>query len=198
MIQKNSAQLATLSIDIQAIRVNGKRMSLAAFKQLQEGDYFDELKPNCKRWGMVRYKLDKDDGGDWVVYSRDGTLYRRKTPIDDWDARQVLRTEDGNYRVDGEDIPDYYTNGYRERQEKKVKGMEDYYYHSYQDAEITWEEFKEASRIEKEKIEQKWAIKRREKEQKEVHDKKLDEAKREVQRKDWKMASELPHLFIAV
>ena len=198
MIQKHEAQLATLSIDIQAIRVNGKRMSLAAFKQLQEGDYFDEKKPNCKIWGMVRYKLDKDDGGDWVVYSRDGTLYRRKTPIDDWDARQVLRTEDGNYRVDGEDIPDYYTNGYRERQEKKVEGMEDYYYHSYQDSEITWEEFKEATRIEKEKIEQKWAIKRREKEQKEVHDKKLDKAKREVQRKDWKMASELPHLFIAV
>ena len=35
MIQKNEAQLATLSIDIQAIRVNGKRMTLAAFKQLK-------------------------------------------------------------------------------------------------------------------------------------------------------------------
>lgn len=189
MIQKNSAQLATLSIDIQAIRVNGKRMSLAAFKQLQEGDYFDELKPNCKRWGMVRYKLDKDDLGNWLVYSRDGTLYRRKTPTSYHVADRVLRTEDGNYRVDGEDIPNYNTNGYYERQFPSWD--EDDKYKLYTKGKIKWEEYEIAKRIHQEKIEKNKAIKR-------GHDKKLDEAKREVQRKDWKMASDLPHLFIAV
>jgi len=119
MIQKHEAQLATLSIDIQAIRVNGKRMSLAAFKQLQEGDYLDENKPNCRRWGIVRYKLDKDDYHClWVVYSQDGTLYRRKTPIDHWQGWQFFKTEDGNYRVDGEDIPNYRDNGYFERRHR--------------------------------------------------------------------------------
>ena len=188
MIQKNEAQLATLSIDIQAIRVNGKRMSLAAFKQLKLGDYFDELKPKCKRWGMVKYKLDKDDRGNWLVYSLDGTLYRRKTPTSDHVADQVLRTEDGNYRVDGEDIPDTTTSDYYNKHFPQFK--DDTYGDIYADQE-TWDKYKADLLIHKKKIEKYKAIKR-------GHDKKLDEAKREVQRKDWKMASELPHLFIAV
>ena len=171
MIQKNEAQLATLSIDIQAIRVNGKRMSLAAFKQLKVGECFDEKKPNCKRWGMVKYKLSKDDDGDWVVYSLDGTLYRRETPMGRWDARQVFKTEAGDYRVDGENMPIYYwSNAYWKKQEKR-----DYY-------------------STKEEIE----IKYKERKLHEVYDNKLEEARLEVQRKDRKMATELPHLFIAV
>tara|TARA_R100000306_G_C4342445_1_gene125927 strand:+ start:13 stop:528 length:516 start_codon:yes stop_codon:yes gene_type:complete len=171
MIQKHEAQLATLSIDIQAIRVNGKRMTLAAFKQLKEGHYSNEKKPNCKIWGMVRYKLDKDDDGDWVVHSLDGTLYRRKTPLGRWDARKVFKTEDGDYRVDGENMPIYYwTNGYYDKQRRG-----DYF-------------------LTKEEIE----IKYKERKLHEVYDNKLEEAQLEVQRKDYRMAKELPHLFIAV
>jgi len=176
MIQKNEAQLATLSIDIQAIRVNGKRMSLAAFKQLKVGSYFDEKKPNCKIWGMVKYKLSKDDDGEWVVYSLDGTLYRRETPMDEWDSHQVFKTEDGDYRVDGEDMPIYYwTNAYWEKQSDR-----NHY--------GTWRRLKEEQR----------EIIRREKELHEVYDKKLKEAGLEVRRKDYRKAKELPHLFIAV
>ena len=152
MIQKNEAQLATLSIDIQAIRVNGKRMTLAAFKQLKEGDYLDEEKPSCKRWGMVDYKIDRDSSvKHWVVYSLDGTLYRRKAPISKWVVRERFKTKDGNYRVDGEEIPGSVTKTYR------CQG----------------------------KDEEEQLIK-------------LNKAVGEVVRKDFKMASELPHLFIAV
>tara|TARA_R110000823_G_scaffold300953_1_gene421817 strand:+ start:361 stop:816 length:456 start_codon:yes stop_codon:yes gene_type:complete len=151
MIQKNEAQLATLSIDIQAIRVNGKRMSLAAFKQLKEGDYLDEQKPSCKRWGMVIYKINGDVHKHWVVYSLGGTLYRRKAPISEWTVRKRFKTEDGNYRVDGEEIPKSVTENYRLQEEE-----------------------------DKEKL------------------RKLNKAVDEVVRKDFKMASELPHLFIAV
>ena len=152
MIQKNEAQLATLSIDIQAIRVNGKRMTLAAFKQLREGDYLDEEKPSCKRWGMVDYKIDRDSSvKHWVVYSLDGTLYRRKAPISQWDVRERFRTEDGNYRVDGEEIPGSVIKSYRCQGEDEKEQLG-----------------------------------------------KLNKAVNEVVRKDFKMASELPHLFIAV
>jgi hypothetical protein len=124
MIQKNEAQLATLSIDIQAIRVNGKRMSLAAFKQLKEGDYLDEQKPSCKRWGMVDYKIDGNSSvKHWVVYSLDGTLYRRKVPISEWAVRERFRTEDGNYRVDGEDIPKSVIEDWRHQTEEEEEQL---------------------------------------------------------------------------
>lgn len=152
MIQKNEAQLATLSIDIQAIRVNGKRMSLAAFKQLKEGDYLDEQKTSCKRWGMVIYKIDRDSSArHWVVYSLDGTLYRRKTPISEWSVRERFKTEDGNYRVDGEEIPKSVIENWRHQKEEDEEKL-----------------------------------------------RKLNKAVDEVIRRDCKMASELPHLFIAV
>ena len=152
MIQKNEAQLATLSIDIQAIRVNGKRMTLAAFKQLKEGHYLDEQKPSCKRWGMVNYKIDRDSSvKHWVVYSLDGTLYRRKLPVSEYTVRARFKTEDGNYRVDGEDIPKSVIDNWRHQK----------------------------------------------KEEKEQY-KKFNKAVDEVIRKDYKMAFELPHLFIAV
>ena len=90
MIQKNEAKLATLSIDIQAIRVNGKRMSLAAFKQLPKSLTIED---GSDVWGYVNYRIKKDkkpisrsrDGirplvisepDHWIVYSRNGKLYR--------------------------------------------------------------------------------------------------------------------------
>ena len=85
MIQKHEAQLATLSIDIQAIRVNGKRLSLAAFKQLRVGH--DDHKEGSDVWGYVNYRVEETD--KWIVYSRDGELYRR--PV--WNENRIILNE---------------------------------------------------------------------------------------------------------
>jgi hypothetical protein len=103
---------------------------------------------------MVKYKLNKDDNGVWVVCSLDGTLYRRLAPTTDYVADRFFRTEDGNYRIDGKDMP----NNYQLYKQGIIK---------------TWNEYKEAN-------------------------KELEEAKRNFLQNDYRMASELPHLFIAV
>ena len=101
MIQKNEAQLATLSIDIQAIRVNGKRMSLAAFKQLPEGRILED---RSDVWGYVNYRIKKDkkpisrsryrsrpldipEPDHWIVHSWNGKLYR--CPVRDQDLTNL-------------------------------------------------------------------------------------------------------------
>jgi len=102
MIQKHEAQLATLSIDIQAIRVNGKRLSLAAFKQLRVGH--DDHKEGSDVWGYVKYRIPSqtrysislrrrvstgEETDKWIVYSRDGELYR--SPV--WNENRIILNE---------------------------------------------------------------------------------------------------------
>lgn len=71
-IETKNATLATMSVTINALHVNGKQMTLAVFRQLPIG----VEKSEGDIWGIVRYSI-KDEGDLWVVFSKDGRLYRR-------------------------------------------------------------------------------------------------------------------------
>ena len=83
-----SALLKTATIEIQALSVNARQMTLAVFRQLDYKDLID-LEADLPRlngmpWGRVNYHPDKCNDGDehlHIVWQRDHFLYRAKVHL---------------------------------------------------------------------------------------------------------------------
>ena len=78
-----------MAVTIKALHVNGKQMTLAVFRQLEQKKENEQ----AELWGCVRYEI-KDQGSIWLVFSQDGHLYRR--PLDlsrpkvyEWDVKKA-------------------------------------------------------------------------------------------------------------
>jgi hypothetical protein len=74
-VETQNASLSTMAVTIKALHVNGKQMTLAVFRQLEQKKENEQ----AKLWGCVHYEI-KDQGLIWLVFSQDGHLYRR--PLD--------------------------------------------------------------------------------------------------------------------
>lgn len=77
-ILATEATLSTLSVEIKALTVSGKQMTLAVFRQLPQMETTTpaaELWPTARYWGIVRYAI-KDEGDLWAVIEVDGKLHR--------------------------------------------------------------------------------------------------------------------------
>ena len=74
-VETQNASLSTMAVTIKALHVNGKQMTLAVFRQLEQ----KKENEKAELWGCVHYEI-KDQGSIWLVFSQDGHLYRR--PLD--------------------------------------------------------------------------------------------------------------------
>lgn len=77
-ILATEATLSTLKVEIKALTVSGKQMTLAVFRQLPTQKTYDcemNLRLDVRYWGIVRYAI-KDEGDVWVVMEQGGRLYR--------------------------------------------------------------------------------------------------------------------------
>jgi len=74
-VETQNASLSTMAVTIKALHVNGKQMTLAVFRQLEQKRENEQ----AELWGCVHYEI-KDQGSIWLVFSQDGHLYRR--PLD--------------------------------------------------------------------------------------------------------------------
>ena len=88
-VETHNASLSTMAVTIKALHVNGKQMTLAVFRQLEQKKENEQ----AELWGCVRYEI-KDQGSIWLVFSQDGHLYRR--PLDlsrpkvfEWDVKKA-------------------------------------------------------------------------------------------------------------
>lgn len=76
-VETKSASIETLSVQILALHVDGKQMTLSVFRQLPNGYVFmyDGTPHAGSCWGLVRYSI-KHEGDFWLVVSYSGRLYR--------------------------------------------------------------------------------------------------------------------------
>ena len=72
IIDVEDVAIKTPVVTIKALTVSGKQMTLAVFRQLPVSEWCETQ----ESWGFVRYKI-KDEGDYWLVFSREGTLWRR-------------------------------------------------------------------------------------------------------------------------
>ena len=86
VINIQDAKLKTLSVEIKALTVNGKQMTLSVFRQLPEANIFDgEGRLRGTAWGFVRHRWgDMPDGAIHVVWQRGESLCRFATYEWDW------------------------------------------------------------------------------------------------------------------
>ena len=73
------AGVEELVIQIYAVRINGKQMSVAAFRQLPIVELCDEngeSRPNILPWGVVRY--DTKEGNLWLLFKDAGSLFKAR------------------------------------------------------------------------------------------------------------------------
>ena len=73
IIDVKDVSLHTASVTLQAIKVSGKQMTLAVFRQLPEED---SPTSDADYWGVVRYEFK--DCGPWLVFSENGVLKKRE------------------------------------------------------------------------------------------------------------------------
>ena len=65
-------------VTIQALRVNGKKMTLQFFRQIPRGQYFlneDEPDLTLLPWGRVVYQI-ASEGHEWLLAQREDKLFR--------------------------------------------------------------------------------------------------------------------------
>lgn len=77
-ILATEATLSTLRVEIKALTVSGKQMTLAVFRQLPWMNVTTtdaELWTDARYRGTVRYAI-KEEGDLWAVIEREGKLYR--------------------------------------------------------------------------------------------------------------------------
>lgn len=68
-----------LPITIQALRINGKKVSIAVFNQFP---VIDLLKiPTENWWGVVNKRVPNEECGYWVIGHVDGVIYKGDTQI---------------------------------------------------------------------------------------------------------------------
>ena len=118
------ASLNTVSVELKIIQVNKKQMTLAVFRQLPEGhEEFDS-----SLWGLVRYNVKGGLTGTWLVFSKDGILYRRnvhlvREPIKNYSKvnslQESLRTAERNLKYDQQHNSS--SVGYYEKEIKRIK-----------------------------------------------------------------------------
>lgn len=83
------ATVESLSIEVKAIRIDGRKMTIAVFQQLPvmwllvnpKGEN-PTIRDGYKVWGYVRHKV-RDEGEVWLVAERNGALYRASLFITD-------------------------------------------------------------------------------------------------------------------
>jgi hypothetical protein len=83
-ILATEATLSTLKVEIKALTVSGKQMTLAVFRQLPTTAALArdwKLRQGVAYWGIVRYTV-KDEGDIWAVVERNGKLYRARLTAD--------------------------------------------------------------------------------------------------------------------
>lgn len=71
-ILERNASVNMLSVTIQALKVEGKQMTLALFRQLPISTENSE----AEYWGVVHYSI-ADQGDKWIVFSQNGRLFKR-------------------------------------------------------------------------------------------------------------------------
>lgn len=99
-VETQNASLSTMAVTIKALHVNGKQMTLAVFRQLEQKKENEQ----AELWGCVHYEI-KDQGSIWLVFSQDGHLYRRALDLSEPRvhntgvryAEKDLKKEQGKY-----------------------------------------------------------------------------------------------------
>ena len=78
----SQATVESLSIEVKAIRIDGRKMTIAVFQQfrhlgvvLNERGENPSIRADLKPWGYVRHKI-KDEGGLWLLAEWKGELCR--------------------------------------------------------------------------------------------------------------------------
>jgi len=77
-ILATEATLQTLQVEIKALTVKGKQMTLAVFRQLPQTQAYGvdaAMRQGASYWGRVNYKI-KDEDDAWFVMEMDDILYR--------------------------------------------------------------------------------------------------------------------------
>ena len=96
MIIATETKIHTFSVTIQSLTLKDRQMTLAVFRQLPQGRFYENT--NGQRnpilgtpWGLVRYDI-KDQGYLWIVHEHDGVLYRCSFPvhISLWTAKDAI------------------------------------------------------------------------------------------------------------
>lgn len=78
MDKTNAAYVGENEITVQALRVNGKKMTLQFFRQIPSAPYFIEavqVDSSFVPWGRVNYALAKE-GKSWLVTQKGSSLFR--------------------------------------------------------------------------------------------------------------------------
>lgn len=103
-VETKSASIETLSVQILALHVDGKQMTLSVFRQLPIAKVFmaDGNPHAASCWGLVRYSI-KHEGDLWLVVSYSGRLYR--CPIDEDFYASKLECAEENLRKAKEELP---------------------------------------------------------------------------------------------
>lgn len=103
-ITTQEVAVETVTVEIRAMTLNGKQMTLSVFRQLPKSDEteLEEIGEaevvDGQPWGIVRYAI-KDEGDIWLVFSRAGKLYRRALDFEE-DPFLELRTSLRELRED--------------------------------------------------------------------------------------------------
>lgn len=92
----SQASVESLSIEVKAIRIDGRKMTIAVFQQLREirvvmnptGDS-PTIRPDIKPWGYVRHTIKKE-GYLWLLAEYRGELCRAALhPTGEYDPRSA-------------------------------------------------------------------------------------------------------------
>lgn len=78
MSERYIALIGAHEVTVQALRVNGSKMTLQFFRQIPRASYFirdAEPDSTLTAWGRVIYLISKE-GREWLLAQRDGNLYR--------------------------------------------------------------------------------------------------------------------------
>ena len=78
MDKSNIAYVGENEITVQALRVNGKKMTLQFFRQMPSAPYFTEavqVDLSFVPWGRVNYAVTKE-GSSWLVTQKGPSLFR--------------------------------------------------------------------------------------------------------------------------
>jgi len=126
-IETKNASLDTLAVTILALHVSGKQMTQAVFKQLPDKMEDDD----SELWGTVRYTI-KDAGSLWLVFSSNGTLYRRALdPIPRRVSKEFVRQNENAVRSAMDSLSSviqyqkiYQSNDYQDRIKEAEKNLE--------------------------------------------------------------------------
>lgn len=81
-MQSSIASLAPLSIEVKALRIDGRKMTISVFQQLPRLSPFvnpqDDapvVRTDFTAWGYVRHKIH-EQGALWLIAERHGCLHR--------------------------------------------------------------------------------------------------------------------------